>query len=147
MNKLFGSLLSLAILLRGATTFAESSPTNPPTAPPAVEPAPASTGQWVYTAQQGWIWIPYAQSYTYVTADGSVAYEYVYYPTFGWRWVPSPWVLGIGPAPFWGGRGYVRFAWYAHPWFGVHRYYGSPAHVRAAHVGGYGFHGGGRGRR
>jgi len=147
MNKPFASLLGLAVLLRAASALAEDTPANPPTAPPPVEPAADSSGQWVYTAQQGWIWIPYGPSYTYVTADGSLAYEYVYYLTFGWHWAPSPWVLGIGPARFWGVRGYARFAWHAHPWFGVHRYYGGPAHVRAAHVGGYGFHGGGRGRR
>lgn len=148
MTKAIPSFLGLAITLGASTALAESNPPVPTTPPPATQPAPTATGQWVYTAQHGWIWIPYGQSYTYVTADSSLAYEYVYYPAFGWHWVLSPWVLGVGPAPFWGVHGYGRFAWHAHPWFGAHRYYGGGGYrVRAAHVGAYAFHGGGRGRR
>src|SRR5664280_2245442 len=68
---------------------------------PAAQVAESADGQWVYSDQYGWIWMPYAQAYTYVTPAGS-PYEYVYYPTFGWRWVYAPWVLGWGPAPYWG---------------------------------------------
>jgi hypothetical protein len=133
-----------------------------PAAPPA-PPAPVTTqvpspappppaGQWVYTAQYGWLWLPYAQTYTYVYPDSDVAYAYAYYPAYGWRWVTAPWVFGVGPAPYWGVRGRVGFAWYAHPWFHstvvVHggayrgRAYHSPAHAaHPSHWGGY--HGGG----
>jgi hypothetical protein len=94
----------------------------PPAASPAVAAAPApirtaSSGQWMYTRQYGWVWAPYDQRYTYVAGNASVAQTYVYYPAFGWRWVASPWVLGLGPAPLWGRLGPGRFAWYAHPWF------------------------------
>jgi hypothetical protein len=48
-----------------------------------------------------------------------LAYAYVYYPSGGWRWVLSPWVLGWGPRPYWGAWGVARFGWYSHPWFRV----------------------------
>jgi len=80
-----------------------------------VEPS----GQWIYTSQYGWLWMPYAREYTYVSPDGGVAYEYAYYPRAGWRWVYAPWVLGWGPSPYWGYYGPRRYVWYAHPWFRV----------------------------
>jgi hypothetical protein len=89
-----------------------------PAAPPAPSPSPAA-GQWVYTNQYGWIWMPYSRDYTYVAPDGGMAYEYAYYPSAGWRWIYAPWILGWGPSPFWGRLGPVRFSWYAHPWFRV----------------------------
>src|SRR5215831_10893700 len=56
-------------------------------APPAVAQAPAS-GQWVYTSQYGWVWMPYGTQYTYSpTVAGVYPSEYVYYPTYGWTWV------------------------------------------------------------
>src|SRR3954465_7066590 len=84
-----------------AITQASNVPANPPPAaeiptppPPAATAAsaPVPAGQWTYTTQSGWIWTPYAQSYTYVYDGSDVAYSYVYYPAFGWRWVSSPWV-------------------------------------------------------
>jgi len=103
-------------------------PPTPPTAqpiePPQVTantaPAPSSVpGEWVYTAQYGWVWMPYDQQYTHVIDTSGVAYMFVYYPAFGWRWVLSPWVFGLGPRPhFIHGPGH--FAWYAHPWFRGH---------------------------
>jgi len=70
--------------------------------------APAEqSGQWVYTDQYGWVWIPYAREYTYVASEG-YPYSYVYYPSYGWMWLYSPWVFGWGPGPYWGiyGPGY-----------------------------------------
>jgi hypothetical protein len=81
---------------------------------PAAPVAPATAGQWVYTNQYGWIWMPYSASYTYV-AGADVAYTYAYYPRFGWRWVSSPWVVGMGPTPRWGRLGATHYAWYGHP--------------------------------
>lgn len=149
MTKAISSLCALAITLGASSALAESEAPPPPTPPPAVEPAPAATGQWVHTAQHGWIWVPYARSFTYVSGDGSLAYEYVYYPAFGWRWVSAPWVLGLGPTPLWGVHGYGRFAWHAHPWFGRHHDQGHAGyHARATmRVGASGFHRAGRGRR
>jgi hypothetical protein len=48
-----------------------------------------------------------------------VAYEYAYYPNYGWRWVSSPWVLGWGPRPYWGRFGPRYYAWHSRPWFRV----------------------------
>jgi hypothetical protein len=94
---------------------------EPPSATSAPPPPPPSqvAGEWVYTAQYGWVWMPYDQQYTHVIETSGVAYEFVYYPRFGWRWVLAPWVFALGPRPhFIHGPG--RFAWYAHPWFHTH---------------------------
>ena len=88
-------------------------------APFAVQPPPPRPrqGEWTYTAQYGWLWMPYDRSYTYVVDGTDTASMYVYYPRYGWRWVASPWVIGIGPTPRWGPRGPARFVWYSRPWF------------------------------
>ena len=86
----------------------------PPSAPPALaQEGPA--GQWVYTHQYGWVWMPYEEAYTYVVPESAVGYMYVYGPVFGWSWVVAPWVFGLGPMPFWGPLGAAHFHWYAHP--------------------------------
>ena len=122
-------------------------------------------GEWVYTSQYGWIWAPYAQTYTHVIPESNLAYSYVYYPSFGWRWVVAPWVLGFGVAPRWGVYGPARFAWHVRPWFRVgvpYRPFVGPGWVRPGFGGGYrggwggggyrgggggGWHGGGGGGR
>jgi hypothetical protein len=132
-----------------------------PTAPPVsvgaqVDP---NSGQWVYTSQYGWVWMPYAQDYTYVTPDESAVYSFLYYPTFGWRWVSAPWVLGVGPWPYWGVYGVVPFYWHAHPFYwrthpyawrghpyygrglAVHGHIGTPVHGEP-HYSGHGGYGG-----
>jgi hypothetical protein len=110
----------------GAAPVAQSS------APPVAEPADA-TGQWIYTSQYGWLWMPYSRDYTYVSADGGEAYEYAYYPNSGWRWVYSPWVLGWGPSPYWGRVGPRRYVWYTHPWFRVGVVHRGPVYHRRWH--------------
>ncbi len=76
--------------------------------------APVPDGQWVFTAQYGWVWIPYASNYAYYpTAD--TASVYVYGPNFGWSWVSAPWIFGAGIRPYWGMRGDSRYVWYARP--------------------------------
>ena len=62
----------------------EKTPPAPPDEPPAppasiddrevqsVPPEqPPSTGQWVYTTQYGWIWMPYGAQYTYEPTNGA----------------------------------------------------------------------------
>jgi hypothetical protein len=145
MTQAIPSLLALAVVLGSSAAVAEGAPPIRTTPPPVAQPASAGAGQWVYTAQNGWLWVPYGQAYTYVDADSSVAYEYVYYPAFGWHWVLSPWVLGVGPSPYWGAHGYSGFAWHAHPWFMSGRHYGAGGgyhEMRGAHVAARGFHGG-----
>ncbi len=81
----------------------------------------ASTGQWVYTDQYGWVWMPYGDAYTYVPPSGAVPDMYVYYPTVGWCWVVAPWLWGLGPMPFFGIYGPRYFGWYGHGyghWYG-----------------------------
>ncbi len=134
-----------------ATEPATPAPPIPDTPVP-VAPAPAPpAGQWVYTTQYGWVWLPYAQNYTYVNPAADTAYMYVYYPAYGWSWVASPWVLGIGPVPYWGVHGRVGFVWYSHPWFHAYGYYHHGVYAPGYHAyrPGYhgGYHGGGHGHR
>jgi hypothetical protein len=85
-------------------------------------------GQWVYTQQYGWVWMPYSDAYTSVPpGDSGVPYAYVYYPAWSaWTWVAAPWVWGIGPWPFFGFYGAVSFGWYAHGWWAYPAYYHYP---------------------
>jgi len=112
----------------GTATQAEPPEYQVPPAPPAETPpapeaqaqpaAPAPPGQWVYTQQYGWIWMPYSDAYTRVPANGyGEPYAYVYYPAYGWEWLAAPWVWGIGPWPVFGVFGPARFAWYGHGWW------------------------------
>jgi hypothetical protein len=93
--------------------------------PPADETAAAptsSSGQWVWTDQYGWIWMPYGNAYTYLPA-GAYPDMYVYFPAYGWRWCVAPWVWGVGPRPYFGVYGWARFGWYGHGyghWYGFH---------------------------
>jgi len=91
-------------------------------APPAQQPAPP--GQWVYTQQYGWLWMPYGTPYTYLPPNDGTPDMYVYYPTVGWCWVVAPWVWGWGPVPYWGIYGTVGFGWYG---YGYGHWYGYAA--------------------
>ncbi|MES1164277.1 MAG: hypothetical protein ABUR63_00850 [Verrucomicrobiota bacterium] len=130
---------------------------------PAVQPAPAMAqplsyppaglpaGQWLYTAQYGWIWMPYGTQYTYEPPQADAGpYAYVYGPTLGWSWVAAPWVWGWGAAPYFGVYGGVHYPWYGravygwqHPYYG-HAYYGHAyyGHTYYGHPYGGGWHGG-----
>jgi hypothetical protein len=82
-------------------------------APAQVAPDTTATGQWVYTTQYGWVFMPYGDQYTYEgTADDVYPYSYVYYPDYGWLWLASPWVWGWGPYPFFGVWGPWHYGWY-----------------------------------
>src|SRR5262249_7985504 len=74
-----------------------------PAGPPQAEnaSAPPTDGQWVYTAQYGWVWMPYAQQYVSAPTGSAAPEMFVYYPAFGWRWVVAPWVWGLGAQPYW----------------------------------------------
>jgi hypothetical protein len=92
-------------------------PQNLPAPPGADEqlPAdqPADSGQWVYTDQDGWVWMPYGDDYVYTPeGDSGQPYAYVYGPALGWCWIAAPWVWGLGPVPYFGPRGGGRFHWY-----------------------------------
>jgi hypothetical protein len=161
MNRYFATLMLLAVATpalaqvpeaaqQGGVPAPEMTPPPPPASPgPPVETAPPleqeqvsappASGQWVYTGQYGWVWMPYGAGYTYLPAGGSVPDMYVYYPSFGWCWVVAPWVWGLGPRPFFGVYGFARFGWYGR---GFGHWYGYAP--RYAGWGGRGYWGGGR---
>ena len=97
----------------------------PPAAAPAGQAAPSPplvysypTGQWVYLASRGWVWVPAGT--TPQEMDGA-PYVYLYTPAYGWTWYLSPW--GWGP--------YRYGIWIRHPWHpgGWHGYWVAHPHV------------------
>ena len=59
--------------------------------PPAAQAQAQADGQWVYTQQYGWVWMPYGAQYTYEPSQAGVyPSEYVYYPSYGWTWLTAP---------------------------------------------------------
>jgi hypothetical protein len=90
--------------------------------PPAGTPAQTTrSGQWVYTSQYGWVWMPYGNQYVDEGVYGDAnPYAYVYSVGWGWSWVAAPWLWGWGPYPFFGVYGPAYFGWYrglyAHGW-------------------------------
>ena len=129
-----------------AEPFGPAQPTSPepgtmPPPPPAAAPAPPSpssqlspsdvpSGQWTFTQQYGWVWMPYGAAYTFTPDyENGDPYMYVYYPSAGWTWVTAPWLWGWGPMPFVGVSGGVNFVWYGHGW--GRRWHGvRPRHYR-----------------
>jgi hypothetical protein len=85
-------------------------------------PAPVGTrpaGQWVYTLQQGWLYMPFETAFVRrPISPGGDPMMYAYYANYGWHWVAAPWVFGIGPRPWFGVYGPFRFPWYGHGAFG-----------------------------
>jgi uncharacterized membrane protein YgcG len=148
------SALALVVSLL-ATAGTARAQAQPPGSPPTVQPAPppqptdlppppqaqappqGSTGQWVFTTQYGWLWMPFGDGYVYAP-NGGDPYEYVYYPVSGWTWLMAPWVWGWGPQPYFGIYGPGRFDWYRT--FAVHGRTAIPAAPRAR--GGFGGRGG-----
>jgi hypothetical protein len=90
-------------------------PPSPPVGGPA--PAPATDafagGQWVYTAEYGWVYMPYGDQYVCQGAvDEFASYAYVYLPGGTWGWRTAPWVSGLGAYPYFGAAGPLQFGWY-----------------------------------
>jgi hypothetical protein len=122
-------------------------PPPPPPGEAALEDAQAQAqpaapgGQWVYTEQYGWVWMPVGGAYTYVPPDGSAPDMYLYYPSVGWCWVVAPWVWGLGPMPYFGVYGASRFGWYGHGfgrWYGYrHAGWYAPGYWRGGRWNGY----------
>jgi len=78
----------------GDAYSAQSAPASPP---------PNQTGQWVYTSQYGWVWMPYGQQYVDEGTYGAASpYQYVYCVGLGWSWVAAPWLWGWGAYPYFG---------------------------------------------
>lgn len=128
-------------------------PPPPPSAIPApprgqvTAPAPGATpalpaGQWVFTSQYGWVFLPYGSSYTSVLPDARLAWTYGYGPTLGWSWLSAPWIFGLGVTPYWGPLGPRGFGWYG-PYFRAPLVFRPWPHFRS-----HGWYrGGGRGHR
>jgi hypothetical protein len=108
-----------------------AAPLEPPPAPPEQppplplgddewqEPLPgapevAASGQWVYTGQYGWVFMPYGNQYVHEGAvEDAYPFAYVYYPDQGWIWVAAPWVWGWGAYPYFDIQGPWIFGWYS----------------------------------
>jgi hypothetical protein len=140
---------------------APANPAPPSEQAPGVTDQSQASGQWVYTGQYGWVWMPYGNAYTYVPPGGGAPDMYVYYPTVGWSWVVAPWIWGWGPQPYFGLYGTAGFGWYGYGygrWYGYAgryggyygrgyyaggRWNGAPYHPAGARGGGYAAPGGG----
>jgi len=98
-----------------ASRLAERAPPEPS---PGEANAKVPPGQWVYTDQYGWVWMPYEEAYGSTPPSGSGEPSmYLYAPSSGWAWLAAPWVWGWGPWPYFGSRGPWHFAWYARGWW------------------------------
>jgi hypothetical protein len=140
----------------------DAEPDEQPPAPPAVPPsraqvsdtdrvgvlqqpepataAPPRTGQWVYTGQYGWVWMPYGQQYVDEGTYGAESpYQYVYCVGLGWSWVAAPWLWGWGAYPYFGVWGPHHFGWYR----GLYRSGYGWGHYRGGPPRGGGFYAGG----
>jgi hypothetical protein len=114
MMKVLAAIAGCAVMALGATGCVEEPLIEAPVQPQVVQDT--SQGQWVWTSQYGWVWVP-AEAMP-VAVEGE-PYVYLYRPTFGWTWYVSPWGWD-GPVGGWG---------WARPWYGS--YWGPRYHVYA----------------
>ncbi len=113
-----------AVAAQPSATVPADSPPPPPITTPApqrlqsrAEPPSVPEGEWAYTEQYGWVWMPYGAAYAVTPEDEyGDPYMYVYYPSTGWAWVEAPWLWGWGPAPRFGVSAGVRYGWHGHGW-------------------------------
>lgn len=137
---------ALATLPAGSALAQEAQVEVQAPAPPEAEGAPyaaapqagvAAQGEWVYTDQYGWVWVPAGSSTTLVGED---PYAYLYTPAYGWAWFASPW--GVGPfyrggwgwGPRWG------YAYAPHAWgYGWGSHYGGHYYAPRVYSGGHYF--------
>lgn len=125
-------------------------PPAPPANPPPMQagpqyqaqpgqPAPTAGGQWVFTQQYGWLWMPYGDQYVYTpqaTTGVVYPYEYVYRPVYGWTWITAPWVWGWGPRVYFS-IGPRYYGWHHRPFFGHRVFGGFRGGVRVPFRGGF----------
>lgn len=131
----------MGILQGGSDSYTEA-----PAPAPAPSAPPAQAGQWVYTGQYGWVWMPYGSQYVNEGVYGSATpYAFIYSVSFGWRWCAAPWLWGWGPYPYFGAWGPSHFGWYR----GLYRSGYGWGHYRGGYPrysgggtarGGYGYH-------
>jgi hypothetical protein len=115
MMKVLAAIGGCAVMAFG-TGCEEMPPAEAPVQAQVVAEAPTSQGQWVWTEQYGWVWVPADAVPLAVQGE---PYVYLYTPTYGWTWFDSPWGW-YGPAGGWG---------WARPWYGG--YWGPRYHVYA----------------
>ncbi len=129
---------------------ASPSPSAPATAQPAPAPVPPQ-GQWVYTQEYGWIWVPLG---TVAYTVDEQPYVYIYTPVYGWTWYVSPWGWGPFYVGTWVSRpwGYGPRVWVSGRWVApaYHGYYRGGVVFRGGYRFGHGayregFHAGYRG--
>jgi hypothetical protein len=112
--KILVATLGAAVLGLGLTSTAVAQPAPPPPQvqirPHEEAPNPDTrwvhtypTGQWVYTTDYSWVWVPEASSTTVVEG---VPYVHLYTRAHGWNWYVSPWGVGA----------YHYGQWVTHPW-------------------------------
>lgn len=124
-------------ILQGSDEDAYREQPGPASPPPTVAPRP--TGQWVYTSQYGWVWMPYSHQYVdEATYGADTPYQYVYSMGLGWSWVAAPWLWGWGVYPYFGVLGPSHFGWYR----GLYRSGYGWEHYRGGHPRGGYDHGG-----
>ena len=111
-------------------------PLQPPSPPVGGLPTLAAVGvqpggQWVFTGEYGWVYMPYGDQYVCQSAvDESQAYAFVYLPTRGWGWLTAPWIVGWGAYPFFGAYGPWNFGWYVGLAQGGNGWHGNRGHGR-----------------
>lgn len=109
MKTIIAPVLGLAITLGSTSAFAQVAPPAPPpppanVAPPVAAPPVAQGGEWVQSAEYGWIWVPTAADTVVVNNQ---PYTYFYTPSYGWTWYVSPWGYGR----------YQRGPWVTHAYY------------------------------
>ena len=150
---------------------ASAAPTRPPPAPPLQPPPPPtaaeddylvpvpsddaqaaapqgpSDGQWVYTDQYGWVFMPYGDQYVdEADASDETPFAFVYCPGNGWSWVAAPWLWGWGAYPYFGVLGPSHFGWFRGLYtsgYGWGGYRGGGSHSTVRRLGSNGYSGGG----
>ena len=125
-----------------APTWVPPPPTevNVQTGEEVVVQATAPAGQWVFTSQYGWIWMPHGNAFTFLPSNGGTPNMFVYYPAVGWSWVIAPWVWGWGAMPWVGFAGWGGYPWFGHGW-GTWYGFARPFAYAGWYGGGY-YHGG-----
>jgi outer membrane lipoprotein SlyB len=99
-----------------STPAPEARPPPPPQS--AGSPSPVPSGEWTFTQQYGWLWMPFGPEYAFTPDyDSGDPYMYVYHPGAGWLWLEAPWLWGWGPRPYFRDAGVaVSFTWYGQGW-------------------------------
>lgn len=147
MKTLLASALGIALALGSSAALAQQAPPAPPPppsyeAPPAAPPVETGNGEWVESAEYGWIWVPYSSDTVMVQNQ---PYTYFYTPSYGWTWYVSPWGAGRYHRGAWVHHAaYAPRVWHSNVWVApqsrvvVRPRYAPPArvvvHAPPAHV-------------